>query len=53
MRISSFSRFRFRKTPKKTGYLIEVTRSQNKLFADPIDLSSLSAALRSRPQDKS
>ena len=29
------------------------TRFQNELFADSIDLSSLSSALRSRPQDKS
>jgi hypothetical protein len=53
MRISSFSQFHFRTTPRKTGYLIEVTRSQNELFAESIDLSSLSVALRSRPQDKS
>ncbi len=52
MRISVFSQFHFRITPKKTSYLIEATRSQNELFADSIDLSSLSVALRSRPQDK-
>ena len=53
MRISAFSQFHFRITPRKTGYLIEVARFQNDLFADSIDLSSLSAALRSRPLDKS
>ena len=53
MRISVFSQFHFRITPKKTSYLIEATHSQNELFADSIDLSSLSVALRSRPQDKS
>ena len=53
MRISVFSQFHFRITLKKTSYLIEVTRSRNELFADSIDLSSLSVALRSRPQDKS